>query len=104
MRILFISQYFQPEVGAGVTRVAYTAKYLANQNHEVTVIAGTPNYPTGKVYKGYKNSLFQREVLDKQVGVVRTFVYPTRYTSMLKRLLNYTSFALSGTIASVLRK
>lgn len=103
MRILLVYQYFRPEIGAGIERVFYTAKYLVSRGHNVRVITAVPNYPFGKVYPGYKLKLFQKEVID-EIEVLRTFVYPSRNISTLKRLLNYFSFTLSGFIAGIFQK
>ncbi|HEX7456001.1 MAG TPA: glycosyltransferase family 4 protein [Candidatus Nanoarchaeia archaeon] len=96
MRILLIYQYFRPEVGAGIERVFYPTKHLVGKGHQVTVITGIPNYPTGRIYPGYKLKFLHKEVLEGKINLLRTFVYPTKYTSTLKRLLNYLSFALSA--------
>ena len=48
-RILFICQYFYPEVFRG-NDIAF---HWAQQGHDVHVIAGIPNYPEGKFFKGY---------------------------------------------------
>lgn len=49
MRILIISQYFWPES----FRINDLALGLLNKGHEVTVLTGLPNYPSGKLFKGY---------------------------------------------------
>ena len=95
MKILILSQYFYPESGAGSARVYSFAKYLTKFGHNVTVLCGSPNYPSGKLYEGYKNP-FRFEENISGIRVIRTKVYPTKYSSFLKRLLNYVSFNLSG--------
>ena len=30
--------------------------------HEVSIITSVPNFPKGKVFKGYKNKLFQKKI------------------------------------------
>jgi hypothetical protein len=44
--------------------------------HEVTVITGVPNFPSGKVHAGYRNKLWQHETLDG-VRVIRVWTYIT---------------------------
>ena len=61
MRILILSQWFQPEpFYKGVP----FAQELVKLGHEVEVLTGFPNYPGGKVYDGYKIKFFQREMID----------------------------------------
>lgn len=100
MKVLFITQYFIPEPGAGTARVSYHAKYLKRQGHDVTVLCGVPNYPTGRVFTGYTNSLWQMEIIEG-IKVYRTFLYPTNYTSSLRRFLNYFSFTVSSFLVGI---
>ncbi len=100
MKILIVSQYFPPEAGAAVQRVGSFARYLTEFGHDVTVICQTPNYPTGRVFRGFKNKLRQ---IKEESGyrVVRTITYPTKNTSLIKRLVNYTVFSISAFSAAV---
>lgn len=49
MRILIVSQYFWPET----FRINDLVKELVERGHDVSVLTGKPNYPQGKIYKGY---------------------------------------------------
>ena len=50
MRILFLTQWFQPEpFFKGLPFV----KALKARGHEVEVLTGFPNYPGGELYSGY---------------------------------------------------
>ncbi len=91
MRILFIKQLFTPEPTA---RALDFAKGLAEQGHEVQVLTGFPSYPYGKIYEGYKQRLFQREMVDG-VELIRIPIFPDQSKSGLKRMLNYVSYLLS---------
>jgi glycosyltransferase involved in cell wall biosynthesis len=94
MRILFITQWFQPEQ---MFKGLPFARELLKLGHEVEVLTGFPNYPEGKIYKGYKIRFLQRETIDG-VSVIRVPLYPSHDRSGLRRFLNYVSFALSATI------
>ena len=52
MRILYLSQYFPPEVGATQMRAYEMASYLVSSGHQVTVLAEVPNHPTGIIPPG----------------------------------------------------
>lgn len=90
MRILLLSQYFDPEP---LPRGLMFARELARQGHEVEVLTGFPNYPGGKVFPGYRLRLLQREVMDG-IRVTRVPLYPSHDASIVHRLLNYLSFPL----------
>ncbi len=91
MRILILSQWFQPEP---TTKGLPFAQALAAQGHTVEVLTGFPNYPGGKVYPGYRVRLWQREEMEG-IRVNRVALYPSHDQSGLRRMLNYLSFALS---------
>ncbi len=46
MKILFVCQYFYPEVFRG-NDIAF---HWAEEGHEVHVVCGVPNYPKGKFF------------------------------------------------------
>ena len=64
MKILFLTDNFPPEVNAPATRTYEHCKEWVKQGEEVTVITCTPNFPQGKVYTGYRNRLYQKEIMD----------------------------------------
>jgi glycosyltransferase involved in cell wall biosynthesis len=94
MRILFITQWFQPEE---LFKGLPFAKELSKLGHEVEVLTGFPNYPEGKIYKGYRIRLLQRETMNG-ISVIRVPLYPSHDKSGLGRVLNYVSFALFAAI------
>jgi colanic acid biosynthesis glycosyl transferase WcaI len=98
MRIIFITQWFDPEPGA--IRGLPLARWLVQQGHQVKVITGFPNYPGGKVYPGYKIRLSQWEEIDG-VKILRVPLYPSHDASSLKRILNYLSFMLASATIGV---
>lgn len=98
MRILFITQYFAPEIGAASERISGLTYNLSKIGHKVTVITGFPNYPSGETYPGYKKKLFSLEK-NNGVKVIRVWLFTTGKTGATARLLNYLSFMFSSIIA-----
>lgn len=93
-----LTQWFDPE--PTFKGLAF-AKGLRERGHEVEVLTGFPNYPGGKVYKGYRIRPFQREVM-AGIPVIRVPLYPSHDTSAIRRGANYATFALSAaTIGAV---
>ena len=86
MRILIISQYFYPEQFL----INDIATGLAERGNDVTVITGLPNYPSGKVFAGYKKKNKRKETING-VKVIRCRIIP-RGKSIFKLLLNYFSY------------
>ena len=64
MRVLILTQYFTPEVGATQTRVHTFAAGLAARGHAVEVVCEAPNHPQGVLHPGYRGRLVRRQRLD----------------------------------------
>lgn len=93
MRIILLSQWFDPEPGA--TKGLPLARWFQGRGHDVKVLTGFPNYPGGKVYEGYRIRHWQRQTMDG-VSVLRVPLYPSHDNSAKGRILNFTSFAVSA--------
>jgi colanic acid biosynthesis glycosyl transferase WcaI len=100
VKILYVSQYFPPEMGAPAARAAELASHWARLGHRVTVLTGFPNHPTGFVPAEWRPRLWRgvyREVLDG-VNVVRTWLLPYTNRKAYERMLNYSSFCISAAL------
>jgi glycosyltransferase involved in cell wall biosynthesis len=98
MKILYISQYFPPEMGAPAGRASELSRFWVEDGHEVTVLTGFPNHPTGIVPPEYRSKfrrLVNRENVEG-VNVVRTWLLPFPNRKARERMLNYSSFCLSA--------
>ena len=91
-RVLLLTQWFDPEP---TFKGLVFARELVKRGFEVEVVTGFPNYPSGKVYDGYKIRLIQRELIDG-VHITRVPLYPSHDGSILKRILNYLTFAIAA--------
>lgn len=95
MKILLLSQFFEPEpFNKGVS----FAKELQLYGHQVSGLTGFPNYPGGRLYPGYNLRWCQHEVMEG-IPVTRVPLYPSHDRSALRRIANYGSFALSSMVA-----
>jgi colanic acid biosynthesis glycosyl transferase WcaI len=98
MKILYVSQYFPPEMGAPAARAAELSRHWAASGHDVTVLTGFPNHPTGIVPPEYRSKLRCLVVREKTdgVNVVRTWLLPFPNRKSHERMLNYSSFCASA--------
>ncbi len=103
MKILFLTDNFPPEVNAPATRTYEHCKEWVKLGARVTVVTCAPNFPHGKIYKGYKNKLYQKENIDG-IEVIRVWSYITSNSGFVKRVLDYISFAVSAFIAGSFQK
>ena len=94
MDILIVSQYFWPEN----FRINDLAIALEKKGHKITVLTGLPNYPEGKIYKGYKWRI-TRETY-KNINIIRVPIMPRGNASNVKLFFNYLSFLVIASIFS----
>jgi glycosyltransferase involved in cell wall biosynthesis len=97
MKITFLCQYFPPEMGAPSARTYEHARHWARLGHDVIVITGFPNHPTGVIRPEYRGYLVKWENVDGIV-VLRTWVYCAANKGFFKRVLNFLSFFFSSFI------
>ena len=103
MKILFLTDNFPPEVNAPATRTYEHCKEWVKQGEKVTVITCVPNFPQGKVYKGYRNVFYQKEIMEG-IHIIRVWTYITANEGFIKRTLDYISFSVSAFIAGLFQK
>lgn len=103
MKLLFLTDNFPPESNAPASRTYEHCKEWVQKGVEVTVVTCVPNFPYGKTYEGYKNKLYQTEVIDG-IKVVRVWTYMTENKGVVKRIFDYMSYALSAFIAGLFIK
>lgn len=97
MRILLLTHYFPPEVGAPQARLSEFARAWAAEGDEVTVLTGMPNHPTGIVPPEYRGALRRRERRDGY-DIVRTWLYATPNEGIVKKTLSHLSFMLTSVL------
>ncbi len=100
MKILVVTQYFAPEPGATSNRLLSFVEAMVRRGHEVTVICEFPNHPSGILSRRDKWSLFRVE-RNGSYKVVRTFVIAFAKKNITKRMIFYSSFAISSAIAAL---
>lgn len=103
MHILFLTDNFPPEGNAPATRTYEHATEWVKSGHKVTVITTAPNFPEGKVFKGYSNSWYQTEIMNG-IEVRRVKTYIAANSGLFRRILDYVSFMLTGSIAALFVK
>ena len=100
MKILIVTQYFWPE-GFSINAVAES---LVNKGVEVEVLTCQPNYPSGKVFPGYRAWDYRQE--SYQGVLIHRIPFLPRGNGGVRLGLNYLSFIVSGLLFSpwMLRK
>lgn len=96
MRVLILSQYYDPEP---LPRPVEVAEELTRRGHDVTVLTGLPNYPSGRLASGYRLWPYRKERI-RGIPVIRVLEIPYHGPSAARRILNYGSFAISAALAA----
>ena len=101
MNILFLTDNFFPEVNAPASRTfEHCREWAKKPGCTVTVITCVPNFPNGKVFKGYANKLFQVETI-AGIRVIRVWSYISPNQGSVRRVLDYLSFMLMAVVATI---
>ena len=97
MKILIVSQYFWPEN----FRINDFIPELISKGHEVSILTGKPNYPSGKFFSEFTNNpaLFSNY---KGANIYRVPIIP-RGKHPFQLLLNYLSFIVAGSLVGILK-
>lgn len=103
MKVLIVSFYYEPELGAAPSRIANLAKGLKASGIDVDVLTCLPNYPKGRIFDGYRGHFSMKEHIDG-IDVYRFWTYATVSKNPIKRVLAMTAYAVSMWAFSFKRK
>lgn len=95
MKIVILTQYFLPETGAPQSRLYETVMGLQQRGWEVMVVTAMPNYPTGSIFKAYRNKLFISDKVN-DIDVRRYILYPSNSPEKIPRILSMVSFSITS--------
>jgi len=89
-----LAQHYAPEEVSGAVLATQLAEELAAKGMDVTFLTTAPNYPYGKVFAGFHNSLYKVE-WQNDVRIIRTWSYISPSKSLFKRIMNQITFSIS---------
>ncbi len=95
MHILLIHQAFAALDEPGGTRHHELAQLMADQGHQVTVIASPVSYLTGRVSAGRRDGAAEAGG-GMGVRVLRAYAYPALHRSFVHRVIGFLSFMVSS--------
>lgn len=102
MHVLYLSQYFPPEVGATQTRAYEMARGLVQAGHRVTVLTEVPNHPSGVVPPEYRKKWVEHSTLDG-IDVLRVWVKASPVKTFRTRMAFYLSYMADAVLVGALR-
>lgn len=92
MKLLYVSQFYEPEHIAPAFRATDNARCWSGSGVDVTVLTGYPNYPLGHVFEGYDEHVALTEDADGSVRVLRSRLIVKPNTNIVNRAENALSF------------
>ena len=92
MKLLLVSFYFYPEIGAAPSRIKNMADGFREQGASVDVLTCLPNYPKGRIFDGYRHRIFMKEPIENGT-IFRYWTYATVSKKAIPRALSMLSFA-----------
>lgn len=102
MRISLICHYYPPEIGAPQARLSEMAREWVQRGHDVTVLTGFPNHPTGIIPPEYRGKIFMDEAVNG-IRVWRHWLYATPNEGFFKKTFAHLSFMSSIVLLSLFR-
>lgn len=91
MKLLILTQYYPPEIGAPQNRLHELAIRLKDKGIDVEVLTALPNYPEMQIQLDYRNKQKRTEIIDG-IQVYRSWIYVSKSKNIISRLFNYFSF------------
>jgi glycosyltransferase involved in cell wall biosynthesis len=96
LKVILVSQYFPPEVGATQSRIQAFAEHLSDRGHTVTVISEFPNHPHGIIPPEYRGRIFEDDC-SNGYRTLRVWVSAHESKTALTRMQLYLSFMATAT-------
>lgn len=97
MKLLILTQYFPPEVGAPQNRLFELAVRLQKAGIDITVLTAMPNYPQMEIYEAYRGKKYVYEETEG-LKIHRASIYASKSKAIVSRLRNYFSFVFSSAV------
>ena len=92
-------------MGAPAARAAELARHWANAGHDVSILTGFPNHPTGVVPPEWRARLrrltYDESITEESPGrlhIFRTWLWPLPNRKAHERMRNYASFCISAAL------
>lgn len=94
MKVLFITNYFEPDSGAAAIRLSRLARQLHQRGHQVTVLTSLPHYPQRKIHEGYRHRLVVVENRDG-LRVIQTWLFTIENHRIIFKLMSHLTLMIT---------
>ena len=94
MKLLLVSQNYEPEVCGAAIRLRNMVNGLKKEGVEIDVLTAMPNYPTGKIFDGYKGKFTSVEQCDNG-KIFRYWLVADKSYNKVKRLFSIITLSIN---------
>jgi glycosyltransferase involved in cell wall biosynthesis len=102
MRILWIAQWFPPDLGALPARITEMASVWVAEGHQVAVLTAFPHHPLGEVPEHYRGRWVVREKYG-EIDVIRCWLLALPNRRVWQRTLCQISFGITSLLLGIWR-
>ncbi|MCT7525327.1 glycosyltransferase family 4 protein [Aliarcobacter cryaerophilus] len=95
-KVLIVSEVFYPEE----FKINELAIDWKNKGYDVDILTMVPSYPSSKIFYGYENRWYQKELWNG-MNIYRVKAVTGYKNSLFKKLLKYFAFMLMGSLVSL---
>ena len=95
-RILIFTNHYDPEY----FKINDVVQWISEKSPAISVITGNPNYPSGKLFKGF-SAFGSKEIVKDGLTIYRLPLITRGNGTKLRLALNYLSYLLSLTIFTI---
>lgn len=103
MKIVLVSCVFPPEQGASAQMGAQTAEEMVRRGHSVHVYAPFPSHPKGRLFDGYKRTLYSTSTASNEYRLTNCFSTFSQSSTMISRFVENLSFGITSGLQILFR-
>ena len=96
MKVVLVSSVFPPEHTFSSQTNAQTAEELVRRGHSVHVYAPFPSHPKGRLFDGYKRTLYSTSIVDAGYTLTHCFGTFSRSSTLMSRFAWNLSFGITS--------
>jgi len=101
MKITILTQEYAPEEISSAILSQELSEDLVKRGHQVTCVTRAPNYPLGQIFPGYRNRIYQEEML-RGVRVIRVWSFISNKKGFWYRILSFGSYSALAFLGGLL--
>lgn len=98
MQITLISCVFPPEPVISAQTSDQLTRGLVSRGHGLTVLTSFPSRPSGKLFPGFKRTLYSRQSHPAGYCLIRCFSIPSAKSTAVSRLIENLAFGLTSAV------